>query len=170
MVGAMGQSRARESPLWKVSARCFHSNFPVRTGIFQMIPSRPIESRRPNRANHLFANSMLSSRPRPVGRHPGGSSAPFTLRNTGHTRNLSRFPTEPILFCHEKDLPTQSQAEKAPARLPSSHAHPRRSGDTQESSPKGPKASRCLNTCHSATHETFVESSSTGIVVAAAVS
>lgn len=79
-------------------------------------------------------------------------SPPFatllTLRKRGPFRILSWSPPT-RLICHEEDLPTQSSSQKATSWFPSPDANARRAGDDQESSPKGPKAARCLSSYES---------------------
>jgi hypothetical protein len=91
------------------------------------------------------------------------------LRSNPRVRSLYGFPPT-SLICHEKDIPTKGSPQKATPRFPPSHAHPRRAGDDQESSPKRPEATRCLAINRSVTLETFVESCLTGSVAARAAS
>jgi hypothetical protein len=92
---------------------------------------------------------------------------PLILRSNPGIRNLYGFPPT-SLICHEKDIPTKGAPQKASSRIPPPHAYPRRTGDDQESSSKGPEATRCLATNRSVTLETFVESSLTETVAARA--
>jgi hypothetical protein len=91
----------------------------------------------------------------------------LTLRNPRSLLNLFGFPST-SLICHEKDIPTEGTPQKASPRIPPSHAHPRRTCDDQESSSKGPEATRCLAINRSVTLEIFVESCLTGNVAARA--
>jgi hypothetical protein len=204
LVGGEDPSRARESTLWMNSRSCIHSDFPARSGVFQIMGDHGAGSGRPKRPNRNFASYPVSSRyswPADFGLLSGGRRAslvaghpPSRIRSDGrivartdagrpaaaaldsclrgiaqHSRPPYPVPVPPhhlSRITHEEDLPTQSSSQKAPSRFPRPDADPRRPGDVEKPSPQGPEATRCLTTNPSATLETFVESSTTGFVVA----
>jgi hypothetical protein len=153
--------------LWKNSAPGIHSNFPASEAIFQMMGRGLDGNERPNRSKHLFANCVFS---RELSPSLSEALEPVTLRKHRTFRSLCRFSPLPpsLLITHEKDLPTKGSSQKASSRIPPSNAHSRRTSHDQESSAKGPEATRCLTTNPSVTLETFVESCLTGNVVASA--